>query len=99
MNSPAVLALVPGFLRAVAGALPVLANRIPVANTYFSVAEEVLSAGAILIEHDESAQEALQSLTTQIEAFGQNDPTESQWNALKAASDTAHAIIQAPLPA
>lgn len=97
MNESTLVTLVPGFLRAVAGALPALVNQMPTASTYFSVAEEVLSAAAILIEHGDAAHNALRSLTAQIEAFGQNDPTEEQWSALKIASDSAHAIIQAPL--
>lgn len=90
------LELVPTFLRAVASALPVLINRIPVTSTFATVAEEVLSAGAALIERGDEASQELALLAQEIIDMGLGDPTESQWDSLKHRSDAAHSALQAP---
>lgn len=97
MNTPlSILSLVPSFLRALASVLPTLATRLPSGSTFATVAEEVLAAGAALIERGEEGASDLTVLTHHIEAMGQGNPSQEQWDALKAASDAAHAAIQKP---
>lgn len=97
MTITSLTALTPAFLRAIGSVLPLLIQRIPSASTFANIAEEVLSAGAALIERGEEASHQLADLTRQIEAMGVSEPTEDQWAQLKLSSDIAHAQIQLPL--
>lgn len=56
----------------------------------------ILSAGATLIKLGDQGATELQALTGQIKQMvtANRDPTESEWDALKARSDAAHATIQ-----
>ena len=99
MNAVTIIALIPDFLRALSAVLPVLGNKAAaIGSPFITVAEEVLSAGAALIERGEEGAGALAALTGQITAMGTSDPTSDQWAQLKAQSDAAHASIQASEP-
>ena len=95
MNTVAsILPLVPELLRTIATA----------AQSFLGpVVSEVMSAAPALIESGDAGAVALNDLTLQIKGMiaAGRDPTEAEWNALKARSDAAHAVIQdtAPPPA
>lgn len=91
-----IIALMPAFLRAVGGVISLLEGTNAFSEGFSSVAEEVLSAAASLVERGDEAANELAALTNSIVAMGPHDPTQEQWADLEARSNAAHAAIQAP---
>ena len=82
------LQLIAGLIRAIAIAAPVLG--IGDVTKYANVA-------AMLIETGDAAKADMAELTAQIETMvkEKRNPTEAEWNGLKARSDALHDAIQA----
>lgn len=89
------LALIPEFLRSIGAILPTL-TMLSASPGWISLAEQVLSAGATLVERGEEGASELQALTQHIQSLQGTDASSGDWDALRARSDAAHAILQAP---
>lgn len=83
-----ILSMIPEFLRVVAAAAQTTSLG-PVIDT-------VLGTGANLIEAGEAGVAEFGALTSHIKAMvaAGTDPTPSDWDALQARSEAAHALIQ-----
>jgi len=87
------LLLVPDLLRALAAA--------PASSSFLTPSiDSILNSIAALILAGEAGYEGLQALNDQIKAMiaANRDPTQEEWDALKARSDAAHAVLQASTP-
>lgn len=88
-----VLTLVATLLETLANAVPGIASG---QSPLISILDTVLITAAELIKVGEAGSTELQALTAHIQTMVSSgrDPTEDDWNQLKARSDTAHALIQ-----
>lgn len=88
-----VLTLVATLLETLANAVPGIASG---QSPLVSILDTVLITAAELIKVGEAGATELQALTAHIQAMVSSgrDPTEDDWNQLKARSDAAHALIQ-----
>lgn len=88
-----VLTLVATLLETLANAVPGIASG---QSPLISILDTVLITAAELIKVGEAGSTELQALTAHIQTMVSSgrDPTEDDWNQLKARSDAAHALIQ-----
>lgn len=78
-----------------------VAARNPVFSGAGVAISSVLQLAATLVERGEAGAEELKKLTEEIKAMVEDgrQPTAAEWKALRARSDTAHAILQdQPVP-
>lgn len=89
-----VLALIATLLETLGTAVPGLASG---QSALAGILDTVLVTAASLIRAGEAGSAELQALTAHIQAMVNSgtDPTEDDWNTLKARSDAAHTLIQA----